>query len=58
MKKNGQSNYLFKLYCRGVVILFNIDVEYKVHNSYKDNSGNLLIIDLEIYQHRITLATI
>ena len=43
---------------RGVAILFNTDVEYTVHNKYTDATGNLVVIDLEIYQRRITLSAI
>ena len=43
---------------RGVAIFFNNNFEFKIHSSYKDTNGNLLILDIEIDKHRITLATL
>ena len=43
---------------RGVAIFFNNNFEFKVHSFYNDHNGNMLILDIEIDEHRITLATI
>ena len=38
--------------------MFNTRVMYKIHNVHKDQNGNLLALDIEVYGHRITLATL
>ena len=43
---------------RGVAIFFKNNFEFKLHNSYKDTNGNILILDLEIESRRITLASV
>ena len=43
---------------RGVVIFFNNKFEFKVHKYYNDQKGNLLLLDIEIENRRITLGTI
>ncbi len=43
---------------RGVAILFNRNLDYNIHNIYKDNDGNVIILDIEIYNQRLTLANI
>ena len=43
---------------RGVAIFFNNNFEFKIHSFYNDTNGNLLILDIEIDKHRITMATI
>ena len=43
---------------RGVAIFFRNNFEFKVHNTFKDNSGNVLILDLEVENQRITLVNI
>ncbi len=43
---------------RGVAILFNRKLEYKIHDTYKDLEGNIIIIDIEVYEHRFTLCTL
>ena len=48
----------FNSQSRGVAIFFNNNFEFKIHSSYNDINGNLLILDMEIDKHRITLATL
>jgi exonuclease III len=48
----------FKTNARGVVILFNNNFEYKVHSSKNDKNGNLLALDIQINDNRITLVNI
>ena len=43
---------------RGVAIFFQNTFEFTIHNILKDQSGNFLIIDIEIEKRRITLANI
>ena len=43
---------------RGVAIFFRNDFEFKIYNTLKDHSGNLLILDIEIEKHRITLVNL
>jgi len=43
---------------RGVAIFFRNSFEFKVHHAIRDQNGNLLILDLEIEKHRISLAVI
>ena len=43
---------------RGVAILFNNNFEFVVHNSFSDNDGNLLILDIEIESTRLLLITL
>ena len=40
---------------RGVAILLKRNFEYKVHPSYNDQSGNLIILNLEISNTSIKL---
>ena len=39
----GKSN------ARGTAILFNNNFEYKIYNEYKDQEGNLLVLEINIY---------
>ena len=48
----------FKSNSRGVAILFNNNFEFKVHSSKLDNNGNMLALDIEIDELRITLVNI
>ena len=48
----------FSTLSRGVAILFNNNIEFKIHSQYNDTNGNLLLLDIEIDEHRITLVTI
>ena len=48
----------FRSNSRGVAVFFKNNFEFKVLNTFKDNSGNLLIIDIEIENHRITLVNL
>ena len=48
----------FRSNSRGVVILFNNNVEYKAKWVKKDEHGNLLIVDLEIGDYKITLVNL
>lgn len=43
---------------RGVAILFKNNFEFKVKNVHRDHQGNLLILDLEIENHRLSLAVL
>ena len=43
---------------RGVAILINTDKDHTVHKVHTDNEGNLLVIDFEYLEHRMTIATI
>ena len=43
---------------RGVAILFNNSFEYKVHISKTDNNGNLLALDIEVADFRLTLINL
>ena len=43
---------------RGVCILFNNNIEYKVLRTRTDQEGNLLILDLEIEGQHISLVNI
>ena len=43
---------------RGVAIFFNNNFEFEIHSFYNDTNGNLLILDVEVDKHRITLATV
>ena len=48
----------FESNSRGVALLFNNNFEFKIHNKYCDQNGNVLIIDLELSTRRVTLVTI
>ena len=39
----GKSN------ARGTAILFNNNFEYKIYNEYKDQEGNLIVLEINIY---------
>ncbi len=43
---------------RGVAIFLNNNFEFTIHNSFSDNSGNVLMLDIEICNKRITLVNI
>ena len=43
---------------RGVAIFFNNNFKFKIHHVFKDQTGNLLTIDIEIEKHRITLVNL
>ena len=48
----------FDTLSRGVAIFLNNNFEFKIHSCYNDTNGNMLLLDIEIEEHRITLATI
>ena len=48
----------FSSQSRGVAVLFRNNFELKIHSFDVDTSGNYIIIDLEIENHRLTLVTI
>lgn len=48
----------YKTNSRGVAILLNNNFEYKVHNVYKDDSGNYLILDTTIENMNLLLVNI
>ena len=43
---------------RGVAILLNNNFEFKIHSIFRDDNGNLLIVDLTICNQRLTLVNI
>ena len=48
----------FSSQSRGVAILFKNNFEFKICNSYNDQRGNIIILDIEIDKHRITLVNL
>ena len=59
----GNSNSIFshfKSNARGVAILFNKNLDYKIYTCKKiiDNNGNFIIVDLNIYNQRLTLINL
>ena len=48
----------YKSNSRGVAIFFKNDFEFIIHNNYSDDSGNLLILDIEIDSNRFLLITL
>ena len=65
METNVQAEWGFDCYfssyksnSRGVAIFVNNTFEYKVHNVKHDDNGNLLALDIEIHEYRITLVNI
>ena len=48
----------FNSQSRGVAIFLRNNFDITVHNSYSDETGNILILDIEIEQHRLTLVNI
>ena len=43
---------------KGVALLFKNNFGYKIHNIFKDNEGLYILIDIEMLNKRITLASI
>ena len=43
---------------RGVAILFNKNIDFKVHNIKSDKCGNFLIMDLTVDNNRFTLVNL
>ena len=43
---------------RGVAIFLNNNFEFTIHNSFSDNSGNFLMLDIEISKKRMTIVNI
>ena len=43
---------------RGIAVLLNNSFEYKIFHTYKDCNGNSLLLDMQIDEHRLTLAVI
>ena len=48
----------FNSQSRGVAIFLTNKFEFKIHNTHRDTNGNVLLLDIEIEKHRITLAAI
>ena len=48
----------FSSQSRGVAILFKNNFEFIVHSFYNDQKGNMIILDIEISKHRITLVNL
>ena len=43
---------------RGVAVFFRNNFEFKIHNTFRGNNGNVLLLDIEIEKHRITMVNI
>ena len=48
----------FNSQSRGIAVFFKNNFEFKLHNTFKDSKGNVLLLDIEIENKRITLATV
>ena len=42
--------------CRGVALLINNNFEYKIHTIYRDDTGNMLIVDITLFYIQLTLV--
>ena len=54
-------NYILSNYksnSRGVAILISKDVEFTIHQQYTDEGGNYIILDITIFNQRLTLINI
>ncbi len=47
---NGQS--------RGVAIMFSNNIDYKIHDSFRDDMGNLLILSITMCEKKISLVNV
>lgn len=43
---------------RGVAIFFGTHIDYKLHNQKQDTNGNYLVLDITIYDKRLSLVNI
>lgn len=43
---------------RGIAILFNNSIEYKIHKQTNDTEGNYLIVDISVQSRRFTLVVV
>ena len=43
---------------RGVAILFDKNLDYKIHNHISDPDGNYIIADISVEQNRLTLVNL
>ena len=50
------SNY--KSNAQGVAILFNKNVEYKIHSQILSHNGNLILLDMTVHNQRFTLVNL
>ena len=48
----------FSSQSRGVAILFKNNFEFKVKNVHRDHQGNLIVLDMEIEENRLSLAVV
>ena len=48
----------FRSNSRGVAILFKNKFEFKIYNQFSDTNGNILLLDIEIDQVRMSLISI
>ena len=48
----------FKSNSRGIAILFNNDIDLKIHQKIIDDGGNFIIVDMTIYNQRLTLVNL
>ena len=48
----------FSSQSRGVAILFNNKLDYKIHKIKKGNDGNKLVIDITIQERKLTLVNV
>ncbi len=47
---------LFTSNSRGVAILFNNNFEYTVHDCKQTVEGNILLLDISVFNHRMTIV--
>lgn len=60
-KHNGDVRHFFNSFksnSRGVAILFNNNLEFKINKIYMDSSGNLLILDIIVQEINILLINL
>ena len=48
----------FKSNSRGVAILFNKDIDLKIHKKIVDDNGNFIIVNMSIYNQQLTLVNL
>ena len=48
----------YKSNTRGVAILFKNNFEFTIHNTYRDQNGNIILLDISITDQRLTFVNI
>ena len=48
----------YKSNSRGVAILFRNNFEFSIHNTYRDQNGNIILLDISISDQRLTFVNI